>query len=131
VNLSSTIRNQMLAQYYSVLGNTPVVEIRTGIPPTSCSAADTGTLLVSITLPTNWITVPTDGVITIQGVWIGTATSDGNAGHYRIKTTGGICHEQGTVYQGTGSGDMSLDNINISVNQLVQVVTWTRTQGGQ
>lgn len=131
MKLSNQIRNQMVAQYETVLGTSPILEIRTGAPPIACESSDTGILLCSITLPSDWLTSPNTGTVSLQGIWNGTGIASGVAGHYRLKNSGGTCHEQGSVYQVGDTGDLALDNINIATNQTVQVITWTRTQGGQ
>jgi hypothetical protein len=121
----------MIAQYETFLGTNPVLELRSGTAPVSCESADTGTVLATISLPTDWMTAPSNGSISQQGSWSGVGGASGIAAHYRLKNSGGVCHEQGTVYQTGGTGDLELDNTNITSNQIVQVVTWTRTQGGQ
>ena len=131
MKLSTTMRNQMVNQYEILLGVNPVLELRSGTAPSSCEDMDSGTLLASITLPNDWMLSPVAGTISIQGTWNGTGIASGTAGYYRLKTSGGTTHEQGTVYQAGGSGDLGLDNVSIAPNQIVQVTTWTRTQGGQ
>jgi hypothetical protein len=131
MKLSLSMRNQMVSQYEVLLGVNPVLELRSGTAPNFCEDVDSGTLLASITLPNDWMLSPVAGTISIQGTWNGTGIASGTASHYRLKTSGGTVHEQGTVYQAGGSGDLGLDNTNIAPNQIVQVTTWTRTQGGQ
>lgn len=131
MKLSNQIRNQMISQYETVLGTNPVLELRTGTTPTTCESPDQGVLLCSITLPNDWLTTPTTGTVTLQGGWNGSGVAQGTIGHYRLKTALGVCHEQGTVYQTGGAGDLEVDNTTIATNQIVQVITWTRTQGGQ
>lgn len=128
---SISLRNSMIGQYEVYLGASPVLELRSGVAPSTCEASDQGTLLASIVLPSDWMTAPVDGSISLQGAWSGTGSASGTVGHYRLKNSGGVCHEQGSVYQSGGSGDLELDNTNIAPNQIVQVTTWTRTQGGQ
>jgi hypothetical protein len=131
MKLSLSMRNQMISQYEVLLGVNPVLELRSGTAPSSCEDVDSGTLLASITLPNDWMISPVAGTISIQGTWNGNGIASGTAGHYRLKTSGNTVHEQGTVYQAGGSGDLGLDNVSIAPNQIVQVTTWTRTQGGQ
>jgi len=131
MKLSLSMRNQMISQYEVLLGINPVLELRSGSAPGSCEDSDSGILLASITLPSDWMVPPVAGTVSIQGTWNGTGIASGTAGHYRLKTSGGAVHEQGTVYQTGGNGDLGLDNTNIAPNQIVQVTAWTRTQGGQ
>jgi hypothetical protein len=131
MKLSTELRNQMLAQYESFLGPSPVIEIRTGTAPATCEDTATGTNLVSITLPTDWFTTPITGTVSKQGTWSATSQAQGTAGHYRFRSNSGIVHEQGTITTAGGGGDLEIDSINIALSQIVQIVTWTRTQGGQ
>jgi hypothetical protein len=131
MKLSVDIRNSMILQYETYLGTSPTVELRTGPAPVSTTDSDTGTLLAVIALPLDWLSAPVNGAVSLQGSWIGTATSSGTATHYRLKNSSGITHEQGSVSITGGGGDLELDNTNLALNQIVQVTTWTRTQGGQ
>jgi hypothetical protein len=131
VKLSTNLRNAMIGSYESYLGISPTLQIFTGTEPASITLADTGTKLLDITLPTDWLTAPSNGSVALQGTWTGTALAPGTCGYYRLKSSGGAVHEQGSVYQTGGVGDLELDNVVLTINQTVQVLTWTRTQGGQ
>lgn len=129
IQLSTTLRNNMVGQYETTIGTAPTLEIRTGAPPANCAAADTGTLLAAITLPTDWMGAASGGTVSLAGTWSGTASAAGTAGHYRIKA-GATCHEQGDITATGGGGDLTLVNTNIANGQPVSVSSWTRTQGG-
>jgi hypothetical protein len=131
MKLSAAIRNSMISQYETYLGTSPTIELRTGLVPASTTDVDTGTLLAVITLPLDWLSAPVNGTVSLQGSWVGTTISSGTATHYRLKNSSGITHEQGSVSITGGGGDLELDNTNLALNQIVQVTTWTRTQGGQ
>lgn len=97
---STTLRNAWLSTYESTIGTAPKLRILTGSPPASASAAQTGTLLLEMSLPSDWMGAPSSGSINKLGTWEGTVTTDGTAGYYRIVNTAGSpteCHEQGTV----------------------------------
>jgi hypothetical protein len=135
IQLSDTLRSNMLNQYETTLSTTPKLILRTGAPPANCAAVDTGTFLAILTLPSDWYNAASAGTATLLGTWSGTGSAAGTAGHYRLKTAAatstdntGVTHEQGTV--GQGSGDLSLDNAVIANAQAISVTTWTRTQGG-
>lgn len=118
----------MADAYESTIGTAPTLEIRTGAPPANCAAADSGTLLASMTLPSDWMSAASSGSKSKLGTWEDlTANAAGTAGHYRIKQ-GATCHEQGTVTATGGGGDMTVDNTSIAVNQKVTVTTFVRTQ---
>jgi hypothetical protein len=109
-----------------------ILELRSGEPPSTCASADTGTLLAQIPLPTDWLAAASAGTKSKNGTWSGTGTAAGAIGHFRIKDGGSpdTTHIQGTV-QPTGSptGDMQVDNVNISAGQTVTVSTFVLTAG--
>lgn len=128
---SGVLRDARANVIESTIGASPILEIRTGAPPADCAAADTGTLLVSMTLPADWLTAAAggNGQVAKNGTWSGVGVAAGVAGHYRIKNAAGtVCHEQGTA--GTSGTDMILDNANIAVGQNVTVTTYTSTEAG-
>lgn len=131
IQLGTTLRNNMIGQYEPTVGTTPKLQIRTGAQPANCAAADSGTLLFELTLPSDWMTAASSGSISLNGSWTGTGAAAGTAAHYRLKdSTGATCHEQGSVTATGGGGDLTLDNTSIAVSQAVSVTSWTRTQSG-
>lgn len=131
IQLGTTLRNNMVGQYETTVGTTPKLQIRTGAQPANCAAADSGTLLCELTLPSDWMTAASSGSISLNGSWTGTGAAAGTAAHYRLKdSTGATCHEQGSVTATGGGGDLTLDNTSIAASQAVSVTSWTRTQSG-
>jgi hypothetical protein len=55
VQQSVTVRNAKLDAVETAIGVSPVLKIRTGAPPANCAAADTGTVLATCTLPSDWM----------------------------------------------------------------------------
>lgn len=130
VQHSTALRNAILDQYETTIGTAPTLEIRTGAQPASCAAADSGTLLASITLPSDWMTAASGGSKSMSGSWVdASADATGTAAHYRLKQ-GATCHEQGSVTATGGGGDMTVDNTSIAVPQQFQITSFTRTIGG-
>jgi tellurite resistance-related uncharacterized protein len=127
---SATLRNNMIGQYETTVGTAPKLQLRTGAQPADCAAADSGTLIAEITLPSDWLTAASAGAVSKNGTWAGTAVATGTIAHYRIKDSGGTTtHEQGNV--GTSGTDLVLDsNVVNSIGQNVTITGWTRTQGG-
>lgn len=128
LQMSVTLRNNRANQIESTVGTSGTLEIRTGAPPANCAAADTGTVLATITLPTDWLTAAASGAVSRNGTWSATGAAAGNAGHFRFKA-GATCHMQGDVTATGGGGDMTLDNINIAVGQTVAVGSFSFTDG--
>lgn len=131
IQLSTTLRNNMVGQYESTIGAAPQLQLRSGAQPANCAAADSGTLLATITLPSDWMNAASSGAVTLLGTWSGTGAAAGTIAHYRLKDSAGTtCHEQGSVTATGGGGDLTVDNTNIASSQAVSVTSWTRTQGG-
>lgn len=129
IQLSDAVRNAMADQYETTIGTAPTIEIRTGSPPANCAAADSGSLLATITLPSDWLTAASSGSKSKSGTWSVAASGTGTAGHYRIKQ-GGTCHEQGTITATGGGGDMTVDNTSVASGQTVTVTTFSRNMPG-
>lgn len=131
VQLGTTVRNARLDTIESTIGTAPILRIRTGAPPANCAAADSGTVLAEMTLPSDWMAAAASGAKALSGTWQDTsANAAGVADHFRIYDSGGsTCHLQGTVGL-TGSGsDLELDNDNIGSGQQVTITAFTLTDG--
>lgn len=128
IQLGTTLRNARINAIESTVGTTPKLQIRTGAQPANCAAADSGSLLAELDLPSDWAGAASSGASALAGTWTGTASGTGTAAHFRLKDSSGTtCHMQGSVGQGTG--DLSLDNTSIVSGQTVNVTTWTTTDG--
>jgi len=120
------VRNAMLDTWESTIGVTPQLRLYSGTQPADCATAPTGTLLMTLTLPSDWMAAASSGAKSKSGSWTGTGAAAGVAGYYRIyDSAGSVCHEQGTV--GTSGCDLNLDNTNIAVSQVLTISTFTRT----
>jgi hypothetical protein len=127
---SGAVRDAQLDAVETVVGTSPKLQLRTGAPPADCAAADSGTLLCEITLPSDWMAAASGGSKAKSGTWTGTGAAAGNAGHFRVKNSAGsTTHAQGTVTATGGGGDMTMDNINIALSQAVTVNTFTLAAG--
>jgi hypothetical protein len=97
VQYSVAVRNARLDAIETTIGTAPTLEIRTGLPPADCAAADAGTVLCSMTLPSDWMAAAVNGSKSMSGTWQdGSADASGRAAHFRIKA-GSTCHIQGIV----------------------------------
>jgi hypothetical protein len=127
---STTLRNAQLDQIETTVGTTPIIEIRTGAAPANCAAADSGTVLATFNLPSDWMAAASAGSKGIAGgPWTdSSADAGGTAAHFRLKNSAGTtCHMQGTV--GQGSGDLQLDNTTIVAGQQVNITAFTISAG--
>lgn len=127
---STGARNAALDAIETTVGTSPTLEIRTGSVPATCATADSGTVLATMTLPSDWLAAASGGSKALSGTWQDTsADATGTAGHFRIKA-GATCHIQGTVTATGGGGDMTLDNVSIASAQPVSISSFTITAGG-
>ncbi len=124
------VRNARLDAIETTLGTSPILELRSGARPTNITDADTGTLLASITLPSDWAAAASGGTKTFLGTWQDlTADNAGTFGHYRLKTSGGVCYEDGTVSGPGGGGDIVMDSATVTAGQQVSITSFTKTEG--
>ena len=127
IQLSTAVRNARLDAIETTIGTSAVLKIRTGAPPADVATADSGTVLASITCPSDWAAAASSGAKAKSGTWQDTsADATGTAAHFRLYASDGTtAHMQGTV--GLGSGDLSLDNTSIASGQVVTISTFTLT----
>ncbi len=128
VQLSTSVRNAQLDAIESTTGTSAVLKIFTGAQPSNCAAANSGTELVSMTLPSDWLAAASSGSKAKSGTWSGTGAASGTAGHFRIyDSTATTCHLQGSVTATGGGGDLTLDNTSIASSQSVTVNSFSLT----
>jgi len=129
VQESVAVRNARLNAIETTVGTSALLKIRTGAQPADCAAADSGTVLVTMTLPSDWMAAASGGVVAKAGTWQDTsADATGTAAHFRIYDTAGTtCHFQGSVTATGGGGDITLDNTSIATAQSVTISTFSIT----
>ena len=129
IKMSVTVRNAVLDAIETAIGTAAVLKIRTGAPPTEIADVDSGTVLASMTLETDWMAAAGSGTKAKAGTWAdATADNPGTAGHFRIYASNGTTqHIQGTVTATGGGGDLTLDNAVIAAGQNVSINTFTLT----
>lgn len=129
LQFSTTVRNARLDAIETTIGTSPTLEIRSGTVPANCAASDTGDVLATLTLPSDWLGAASGGVKSLAGTWEDTSADlSGTAGHFRIKVSG-TTHMQGTVTATGGGGDMTLNNTSISAGQQVTITSFSLTEG--
>lgn len=128
LQMSVAVRNARLQAIETTIGPTPKLILYTGATPANCAAASTGTVLATLTLPSDWEASASNGSETIaNGPWSGTASTAGTAGYFRLYDNAGVtCHLQGTV--GQGAGDLSFDNNTFAVGQAINVNSFNLTE---
>ena len=127
IQLSVGVRNARLDAIETAAGASPTLELRTGSPPANAAAADSGTVVATLALPSDWMAAASAGAKAIAGTWQDlSADNAGTVGHFRIKQ-GVTTHIQGTVTISGGGGDMTLDNNVVAAGQQVTINSFTLT----
>ena len=128
---SVAVRNARLDAVESTIGTSAVLKIRTGAAPASCATADSGTVLATLNLPSDWMAAASSGTKAKSGTWEDTsADNTGTAAHFRIYASDGTtCGMQGTVTATGGGGDMTVDNTSFASGQAFTVTGFTLTAG--
>lgn len=129
VQLSTSVRNARLDAIETAIGASAILKIRTGAPPANCGTADSGTVLATLNLPSDWMAAASSGSKSKSGTWEDTsADASGTAAHFRVYASDGTtCHIQGTV--GTTGTDMIVDSVSFTVGQTFTISTFTLTDG--
>lgn len=129
IQLSTTVRNQRLNTIETAIGTSAVLKIRTGSAPATVGAADSGTVLATMQLASDWMAAAAAGAKAKAGTWSDTsADASGTAGHFRVYAVGGsVAHIQGVC--NSSSGDLVIQNTSINAGQAVTVTSFTLTDG--
>lgn len=131
VQLGTAVRNARLDAIESTIGTSAIMMIRSGSVPANCAAADGGTVLATLNLPSDWLSAASGGSKAKNGTWSDTsADAAGTAAHFRIYDSGGsTCHIQGTVTVTGGGGDLTLDSVTFASGQSFSITGFTLTDG--
>jgi len=131
IQLSAAVRNARLDAIESTIGASAVLKIRSGTVPANVAASDAGTVLATLTLPSDWMAAASSGSKAKSGTWEDTsADATGTAAHFRIYASDGTtAHLQGTVTVTAGGGDMTVDSVSFTAGQAFTVTGFTLTDG--
>ncbi len=131
LQFSVAVRNAMLDAIETTIGVSAVLKIRTGAAPANAGTADSGTVLATLTLPSDYMAAASSGSKAKSGTWQDTsADATGTAAHWRLYASDGTtCHAQGTVTGTGGGGDMTVDSTSFTSGQSFTVTSFTITAG--
>ena len=131
VQKSVTLRNAELDAIETTIGTSAVLKFRTGSAPANCATADSGTVVATLNLPSDWMSAASSGSKALLGTWSDTsADNSGTIAHWRLYASDGTtCHMQGTATITGGDGDITLDAVVVTAGQTVTVTSWTWTEG--
>ena len=131
VQLSTTVRNARLDAIETTISTSAILKIRSGAQPATCATADSGTVLATLNLPSDWLAAASSGSKAKSGTCEDTsADATGTAAHFRIYDSGGsTCHIQGSITATGGGGDMTIDSTSLTAGQTVTITGFTLTDG--
>lgn len=122
---SDTVRNAKLDAIESTISTAPTLVLFSGSAPADCGTANSGTVIATMTLPSDWMAAASGGSKAKSGTWEDTSADNaGTIGHFRI-FQGGTCHMQGTC--ANSGADMNFDNNVVGAGQAITISTFTIT----
>lgn len=129
IQFAVSVRNARLDAIETDTSTSAIMKIRTGAQPATCATADAGTVLATLTLPSDWLAAAAAGAKAKSGTWEDTsADATGTAAHFRVyKSDGTTCQIQGSC--GIGTGDLQLDNTSLATGQAFTVTSFVITDG--
>jgi len=131
IQLSVAVRNARLNAIETTIDISAVLKLFTEAQPANCAAANSGTELASMSLPSDWMAAADAGEKVLSGTWQDTSANNaGTAAHFRLYASDGTtCHMQGSVSATGGGGDLTLDNAVIASGQQITITGFTLTEG--
>ena len=131
VQFSVAVRNARLDAIETQGGTSAVLKIRTGSAPANCATADSGSVLATLNLPSDYLAGASGGSKAKSGTWEdSSADATGTAGHWRLYASDGTTVlAQGTVTATGGGGDLTVDNTSFASGQAFTITGWTFTDG--
>ena len=131
LQLSTAVRNAQANAIEATIGTSAILKIRSGAAPADCATADSGTVLATLALPSDWMAAASGGAVAKSGTWQdSSADASGTAGHFRLYASDGTtCHAQGSITATSGGGDMEVQNTNFAAGQSFSITSFTITMG--
>jgi hypothetical protein len=132
LKFSEAYRNALLDLLETTIGVDAVLKLRTGAAPANVAAADSGTVVSTVQLPSDWMAAASGGQKAKSGTWTdASADAAGTIAHFRIyQSNGSTAHMQGTVTITGGGGDMTVDNPVVEAGQNITISGFTLTAPG-
>lgn len=125
VRMVDALKNAMLDAYEAHYSTAPLLKLYTGSVAGSVGTAPAGTLLATLTLPSDWMNAASGGSKTLLGSWTVNASAAGTIGCWTLSTSGSVIKEDGTASLSGGGGDLIVDNLVTAVGQPVTITAWT------
>lgn len=134
MHASDTVRNAMLDAVETAIGTSAVMKIfddgASGASiPANCAASNVGTVLATLSLPSDWLAAASSAAKAKSGTWEdASADASGTANYWRIYASNGTtCHLQGTA--GMSGQELVLVNSNIAAGQPITISSFSLAAG--
>lgn len=133
IQLSVAVRNAMLDAIETAIGTSAVIKLRSGAQPANAAAADSGTVISTLSLASDWMAAASSGSKAFSATPLEDTSADnaGTLAHYRVYASDGTtCHMQGSITATGGGGDMTVDNTVVTAGQDIKITSWTINMAG-
>jgi hypothetical protein len=133
IQLSVAVRNAMLDAIETAIGAGAVIKRRTGAQPATNAAADSGTVIATITTAADFMAAAAAGAKAFSNLPLTDLAADaaGTIAHYRVYAADGTtCGMQGSVTLTGGGGDMTVDNNVVQAGQQFSITSWSINMNG-
>jgi hypothetical protein len=129
IQYSAAVANAKLDAIESQIGVSAILKIRSGAAPADLSVADSGTVLATLNLPSDWMAAAASGSKAKSGTWQdASADASGTAAHFRVYASDGTTkHIQGTV--GVSAADLIVDSVSFTAGQSFTINGFTINGG--
>ena len=129
VNMAVALRNAILNTIETTIGTSPVLEFRTGGKPTNIGDSNTGTVVSTLNLPSDWLAAASSGTKGLTGTWTdSSADATGTAGHWCLYASDGTTlFMRGTVTATGGGADITLSTVSIVAAGTVTITSFVFT----
>ncbi|WP_250481915.1 hypothetical protein [Caballeronia sp. NCTM5] len=131
---SAALKNAQQNAITSTLGANALINIYAGTQPASPDTAiSSQTLLATLTCNATFAPAAANGVLTLNSITSGTGTAAAGTGSgtaatfFRITTSGGVAHVDGTCGVGSGFDMNFVGSANIATGQTVSDSSFTLT----
>jgi len=134
LQLGVATREARLDAIETAIGTAPILRMRTGAQPADCATASSGTVLATLTLPSDWLEAAgatTAGQKGKLGTWEDTsADATGTVAHFEIHNSADtVCHMRGDVTATSGGGDIEVDSTEFTAAQAFTITTFILIDG--
>jgi len=131
---STSLKNAQQDAITTKLGASALINIYAGTQPASPDTAiSSQTLLATLTCNATFAPAAANGVLTLNSIASGTGTAGAGAGtaatFFRITTSGGTAHVDGTCGVGSGYDMNFVGSASIATGQTVSDSSFTLTNG--